>query len=147
MNPNFERGLILYNQNRYDLAEQEFRQALAADPDNPRGHSMLAHCLCEREQFKEATEEAQLAIHKSPDSPHSHYTLAYIYHRRAHNDEALTAVGEAVRLDLSAPTITPCVLEYFSRSGAGRMRWSPLIEAWNAIPITSGPPICGRWPW
>ena len=99
MNPNFERGLILFNQNRYDMAEQEFRQALAADPDNPRAHSMLAHCLCEREQFQEATDEAQIAIHKAPDSPHSHYTLAYVYHRRAHNAEALTALSEAVRLD------------------------------------------------
>ena len=60
MNPNLERGLLLYQQSRHEQAETELRQALAAEPDHAYAHALLALCLAEREKFQEATSEAEL---------------------------------------------------------------------------------------
>src|SRR5688500_11712634 len=99
MNPNFQRGSLLYHQNRYELAETEFRQALAADPDDSISHAFLALCLNERKQFKEATEEAQLAVHHEPDSDFAHFSLARVFNDRNRFDEAIHHINEAIRLD------------------------------------------------
>ena len=99
MNPNLERGLLLYQQSRYELAEQELRQALAADPDDAYSHALLALCLTEQKQLKEATDEAQRAVHQAPDDPFSHYALAKVLYDRDRLDEAVTAISESVRLD------------------------------------------------
>ena len=42
---------MLAEQSRFDLAEQDLRQALAAEPANAEAHSLLAMCLSERERF------------------------------------------------------------------------------------------------
>jgi len=40
MNPHYDRALLLYQQSRYDLAEQELHHALADEPNNPLAHSL-----------------------------------------------------------------------------------------------------------
>ena len=45
MSTAFQRGIVLFNQNRYDLADREFRQELAESPDNALAHAFLALCL------------------------------------------------------------------------------------------------------
>jgi Tfp pilus assembly protein PilF len=99
MNPHLQRALILLQQNRPDLAEPELRQALAADPDEPFAHSLLANCLCERDELSEATDEAQRAIALAPDAPFGHSALAHVMLRRNYRDEAREAIAEAIRLD------------------------------------------------
>ena len=99
MNPNLERAQLLYAQSRYDLAADELRQALAADPHDSYAHALLGLCLTEREQFQEATDETRQAIHLAPDNPFAHYALAHVLFDRHHLSEALTAINEAIRLD------------------------------------------------
>ncbi len=99
MNPNLERALLLYQQSRYELAEEQLRQALAAEPDDSYAHAMLALCLANREQFKDATAEAQQAIHLQPDSDFAHYAHARVLLDRNHLEEAQAAIEEAIRLD------------------------------------------------
>ena len=88
MSPQLERGLLLFMQSRYELAEAELRQALANEPREAYGHAMLGLCLAKREQFKEATEEAEQAVHLAPDFAFAHYALADILHDRNHHAEA-----------------------------------------------------------
>jgi len=104
MNPNLQRALLLYDQSRYEQAENELRQALASDPHEPYAHALLGLCLSHREQFKEATEEAQQAVHLAPDFAFAHYALANILHARNRDDEALPVITEALRLDSSEPS-------------------------------------------
>jgi len=99
MGAHLERGLILVEQSRHELAEKELRQELAGNPESPVAHAMLALCLAKREQYKEATEEAQAAIHHAPDVPLGHYALASVMHDRNRLDEARKAIEEAIRLD------------------------------------------------
>ncbi len=98
MNQNRERAVLLFQQSRYDLAEDELRQALAAEPQDAYAHALLARCLAHREKFQEATEEARQAIHLSPDLPFAHYALAHVWYDRNRFPEALDAINEAIRL-------------------------------------------------
>lgn len=101
MNPNLQRAILLSQQSRYEMAEQELRQALAAEPDDAYAHALLALCLVHQEQFQAATEEAQQAVHLQPDFPFAHYALALVWNKRNYDKEALAAVQEALRLDSS----------------------------------------------
>jgi tetratricopeptide (TPR) repeat protein len=99
MNPNLERALLLFQQSRHDLAENELRQALAAEPGDAYAHALLALCLAHCEKFQEATEEAQQAIHLAPDFSFAHYAHAQVLYGRNRFPEAVLAINEAIRLD------------------------------------------------
>jgi len=99
MSPQLQRAQLLFQQNRYEMAEAELRQALANEPDDAYAHALLALCLSERKEFKDATTEAEQAVHLAPDFPFAHYALAQVLRDRNRLDEALAAIQEAVRLD------------------------------------------------
>lgn len=99
MNPNLERAVLLYQQSRYEMAETELLQALAADPQDAYAHALLGLCLAHREQFQEATTETQQAIHLAPDFSFAHFALAQVFYERNRFSEALGPINEAIRLD------------------------------------------------
>ena len=99
MNPNLERALLLYQQSRYELAEAELRQSLAAEPHDTYAHALLGLCLAHREKYEDATTETRQAIHMAPDFPFAHFAHAHVLFDRNRFSEALTAVREAIRLD------------------------------------------------
>lgn len=99
MGPHLQRAFVLFEQARPELAENELRQALAADPDDPLAHALLALCLASQKKYSDATVEAQAAIHKSPDMAFGHYVYAHVLHDRNRLAESLAAVEEAIRLD------------------------------------------------
>lgn len=99
MDPHLNRALLLLEQSRYELAEQELWQTLAREPDDPLAHAVLGLCLAEREQFADATREAEQAVHLAPDVAYCHFVHAKVLHHRNHHDEARAAIEEAIRLD------------------------------------------------
>jgi len=99
MNPHFERGQLLYQQSRYDLAEESFRRALVDNPDDALCHCYLALCLIERQKWQDATDEAELAIGRAPDMPFAHHVLAIVYLARNRPDEAEAPARQAIQLD------------------------------------------------
>jgi tetratricopeptide (TPR) repeat protein len=99
MGDHLQRAFLLFEQSRYDLAEQELRQSLAETPDEAAAHTLLALCLAHREAFDEATREAKRGIELAPDLPFGFYAIGCIYRDRNRFDEAATAAEEAIRLD------------------------------------------------
>src|SRR5688572_4690971 len=81
------------------MAEEALRLELAASPDEPLPHALLAICLSERGQHARALEEAKAAIGGAPDIPYFHYVLGTVLSQADRNDEAIAAVDEAIRLD------------------------------------------------
>jgi len=125
VNPNLERGILLYQQSRHELAEGELRQALAMDPHDSYAHALLALCLVERKKFDEATAEARQAIHLGPDFPFAHYAHSRVLYDRNHYREALAAIQEAIRLDSTDA-------DYFSLLAGihcDEKRWQDALEA------------------
>lgn len=120
-----QRAMILQQQRRYGDAEQQWRQALVADPHDAFAHAMLALCLAEREAWPEAAFEAQQAIGLQPDSPTGHYAFAHIQYRRDRFDEAEAAIRQAIQID-------PYDADHFSLLAAIRFeqrRWPGALEA------------------
>jgi tetratricopeptide (TPR) repeat protein len=103
MGPHFQRAALLYDQRRYDLAEEELRRELGEDPQSAAAHGLLALCLSAREKFDEATGEAGLAVHLAPDDPMSHYAMGRVMFDRGRLAEAAAAAQEAARLDPEDP--------------------------------------------
>ena len=125
MNPQFERAQLLYQQSRFDLAEQELRQALSVEPEEPFAHALLALCLTQREQFDDAEKEAQQAVHLAPDFSYPHYALASVLHDRLRFEEARVAIEEALRLDPEDADY--CAL--LSQIHLDLKRWAEALEA------------------
>ncbi len=99
MNRNVERAVLLYHQHRPGAAVEHLRQALAADPQDPHAHALLALCLTEQDVHDEATKAARQAIALAPDLALAHYAHARTLTGRRRFEEALTAIQEAIRLD------------------------------------------------
>ena len=57
MGSHVDRALLLLRQGRYDMAEESLQRELAAAPDDPFPHALLALCRSEREQHASAIEE------------------------------------------------------------------------------------------
>ncbi len=97
--PHVQRALLLLQQSRHEMAEQELRRALVDDPDDPIAHALLAICLLDGKAWQEATDEAQRAIHLAPDQPMPHYAMACVLRSRRRYAEAEMAIAEAIALD------------------------------------------------
>lgn len=125
MTAHLQRAALLLDQSRFDLAEAEVRQALAAEPQDAWAHAMLALCLVQRRQYQAATDEAHQAIHLAPDFPFAHYTLANILNERDRPHEAVAALSEAIRLNPSDADY----LALLAQIRLGQKRWSESLEA------------------
>lgn len=103
MNPVLQRAELLFQQQRFDLAADQLRQALAAEPDDAFAHALLGLCLAHQEKFAEAEQEATRAVHLAPDLAYAHYAVASVLHDRRELVRALGAIEEAVRLEPEDP--------------------------------------------
>src|SRR5262245_28752038 len=97
--PYLQRGLLLYQQGRYQEAVSELRMQLTQESEDSFTHGLLALVLSELEQLTDATQHAHQAIHLAPDNAWGHYALARVMSARHRYDEARAAILEAIRLD------------------------------------------------
>lgn len=99
MNADFERAHMLFQQSRFDLAEEQLRQVLAHEPELASAHSLLAYCQTLQQQHKEAAQSAQRAIHLAPDEPWGYQVLGIVHLNRKQYDQAENAIAESIRLN------------------------------------------------
>jgi len=123
--PHRARAELLFEQRRYDLAEPEFRAALAAEPNDARLHGLLALALCELNRDEEAADEARAAIGLAPDDPLGHAALGFALADLERWQAARTALGEAIRLDPR----NPAYFGTLARTWLGQQRWQQALEA------------------
>lgn len=91
--------MVLQEQGRYDMAEQELRQHLVVDPNDGFSHALLAIALLEQEKRDEAEQAARDAIGNTPDLAFAHYALARVLLDRNLDNDAAVAIEEAIRLE------------------------------------------------
>jgi len=94
-----DRALLLLQQRRYDMAEQELRQLLATEPDHFHAHAWLSLTLMELKRYGEAETEAEQAVHLAPDHPYGYFVLSRILHHQDKVRQAEKAIAEAIRLN------------------------------------------------
>src|SRR5687767_7138526 len=98
-----EQAAALFDQQRYELAEEEARQALAADPDNPLGLAVLSMALTRLGHGEDALYEAEAAIAVAPQ-----LAVGYVAHAQALSAQnqftrARRSATEAIRLEPQDP--------------------------------------------
>jgi Tfp pilus assembly protein PilF len=99
MSQAFDRGIVLFQQGRYEMASQQFRGGLAEEPEDANGHAFLALCLVEVKQKDEALREADEAVRLDPGSAFIHYTKGRVLLDHQRLRESAEAVREAISLD------------------------------------------------
>ncbi len=123
MTPALQRALVLFEQNRFDLADREIRRELAQDPDNPMAHSFLALCLMQRDRNEESLAEADEGVRLAPDLAYGHYIRSRALQALSRLADAEAAVREAIRLD-------PSEADHFGLLASiemGRRRWADAL--------------------
>lgn len=121
-----ERGWLLAQQGRAELAEREYHLALAEDPHDADTHALLALVLARQEPRRaEALAEAREAVGLAPDEPFPHYAEAIVHIEAERWDEAQRAAEQAIRIDPDDPG------HYVALSAAhlGRRRWRDALDA------------------
>ncbi len=125
MNIHLQRALMLVEQSRHELAQQELRQAIAQDPDDALAHAVLALCLAERESAADALQEAELAIRLAPAEAFVFYVHSVVLSKANRYPEARTRIEEAIRLDPNHP-------DYFAQLSQiqfDQRRWREALAA------------------
>ena len=99
MATDYQRGAVLFDCGRYDLAEDFLRKAVAAEPENWRAHAVLACCLAANKQLGLALCEAAEAVRLAPDQGWALQAVARA--RLAANmvPQAEEAINEALQLE------------------------------------------------
>ncbi|HEY0153137.1 MAG TPA: tetratricopeptide repeat protein [Longimicrobium sp.] len=121
-----ERGWILATQGRHEMAEREYRLALAEDPHDSVTHALLAILLAELdERHVEALVEARVAIRLDPEDAFAHFAEAHVHLQAERWDEGERAALAAIEIDPDEPR------NYTALSFAhlGRRRWKEALDA------------------
>jgi tetratricopeptide (TPR) repeat protein len=125
MSTAYQRGIVLYQQGRYDLADREFRQELATAPEHSLAHAFLAICLSAQDQDEDALREADEAVRLDPEEAFCHFARGQVLRDQDRLKDAKAAVEEAIRLD-------PVNAGYFGLLASveiGRRRWAEALDA------------------
>lgn len=125
MNQSLDRGVLLFQQSRYELAEQEFRRMLGENPNDPAAHAFLGLCLEHQEKFDEAQRVAEQAIALAPGWAFTHSCRSQVMENRRQFSEAEKSAREAVRLD-------PQNADYWARLAATLFRQEKWKDAYEA---------------
>lgn len=125
MSAHLNRAQLLYQQSRYDAAEQEVRQALLEQPQDAYAHALLGLCLMRQDKLPDAQAETEQAIVLTPDEPFPHYCRSKVLDHRRRYAEAEQSAREAVRLDPADP-------DYHAQLGVTlfqQKRWQAALDA------------------
>jgi tetratricopeptide (TPR) repeat protein len=95
----YQRGVLLFEQQRYQDAVSELRAAVAEQPEDVYAWGLLALSLSELEQRQQALEAAHRLVELAPDFDYSHYILARVELDRSNLSEARAAIERAIELD------------------------------------------------
>lgn len=103
------RARWLIDRHRHNEAVQFVTQHLAARPDDPDAHALMALCLVALGRDQEAQSFIDQAIHLAPDECYGHYLRSFILRSLEDSESARRAIDEALRL-------SPNNAEYYARS-------------------------------
>ena len=128
MSNHLERGRLLMEQDRYLLAEREFRAALLDDPDAIHARGYLALCLRRQKKLAEALDEARQFVGQAPHVPFAYNVLALVEFDRRRYREAEQAAQESLRLDPDQPA----AFVVLATCHANQRRWKEALAAAEA---------------
>ncbi len=124
MSTHLEHGNLLIQQERFEMAEQAYRQHLAEEPNDGLAHSQLAMSLLGQKRPDDALAAAREGVGLLPDFSYSHYVLGEILLELKKVKEAEEAAREAMSLDPEDPDLPALLAQIFQV----RRNWKSVLE-------------------
>ncbi|MCH8006896.1 MAG: tetratricopeptide repeat protein [Planctomycetes bacterium] len=97
----YNLGVALADEGRFDEAVHSFRQALQIDPTVAKVHNNLGFALRSQGRLEESFRQYQEAVRLVPRFAKAHNNLGEVLHTRGLFEEAIAHYLEAIRLDSS----------------------------------------------
>lgn len=102
----YTRGITHEKLGQWDLAEADFRAALALEPDQPQVLNYLGYALAEQNiKLDESLSLLRRAVAASPDNGHILDSLGWVLYRLGNHAEAVEHLERAAELDPTHPVI------------------------------------------
>jgi tetratricopeptide (TPR) repeat protein len=132
----FQRGAMYERMKKVDLAEQQFRKVLEADPSNAGAMNYLGYMLADRNiRLQEALEFITKAVDKEPENGAYIDSLGWVYFRLGRLEEAETNLRRAVQKTPHDPTVHDHLAEALMRQGKVRealAQWQMSLKEWES---------------
>lgn len=134
----FLLGSIYERQKKYELAEQEFKKVLTADPTSAQAANYLGYMLAERGiRLEESVRYIQKALHLEPNNGAYLDSLGWAYFKMNRYDLAEPPLEKAARLVTNDPTIHEHLGHLYLHMGKKRQaeeQWERALKEWpNAV--------------
>ena len=130
----FMLGSIYERQKRYDVAEEQFKQVLAADPLNASAANYLGYMLADRGvRLEESVKLIQKALQLEPNNGAYLDSLGWAYYKMNRCDLAAPHLEKAARLLSDDPTIHEHLGRLYLRMGKdiqAEQEWERALKDW-----------------
>ena len=126
------RGKLAVESRRYAEAIEEFRKALAANPESLTAHVNLGSALVQTGNFNEAAEHFAAALRLDPKNINAHFNLAVLSARQEKHQEAVAHLQALVSIDprdLNARLFLARELVKSNRHADALAEYSLVVEA------------------
>ncbi|MCX7566937.1 tetratricopeptide repeat protein [Sulfitobacter sp. F26169L] len=128
----FSRGIAYSRDGDSVAAEEDFRAALAINPDQPQVLNYLGYSLVEEQRkLDEALEMIERAVAASPDSGYIVDSLGWVYYRLGRYDEAVVQMERAVELEAVDPVVNDHLGDVYwavGRTREARFQWKRALS-------------------
>jgi len=130
----FMLGSIYERQKKYDLAEEQFKKVLAADPLNASAANYLGYMLADRGvRLEESVKYIQKALELEPNNGAYLDSLGWAYYKMDRCDLAEPPLEKAARLMSDDPTIHEHLGRLYLRMGKetlAEQEWERALKDW-----------------
>jgi len=132
--PYYMLGLIYERQKKYDLAEEQFKKVLMANPLNAAAANYLGYMLADRGvRLEESVKYIQKALELEPNNGAYLDSLGWAYFKMNRFDLAESHLAKAARLISSDPTIQEHLGHVYLRMGKehqAQAAWERALKEW-----------------
>jgi len=115
--PHLSAGLLLEGENKFADAEQEYRQALAADPQSTDAVIGLANIYMRGGRFPEAEDYLRKLLSGSADFTAAHIQLGRVLAAEGKNDAAIAELQTGIKLSSNDDLAQRDLAELYSTAG------------------------------
>jgi tetratricopeptide (TPR) repeat protein len=134
----FLLGSVYERQKKYDLAEEEFKKVLSANPFNAPAANYLGYLLADRGvRLEESVKYIQKALQVEPNNGAYLDSLGWAYFKMNRPDLAQPPLEKAARLISNDPTILEHLGHVYVRLGKkqqAEQQWERALKEWpNAV--------------
>jgi tetratricopeptide (TPR) repeat protein len=133
----FMLGAIFERQKKFDLAEQQFRKVLDANPRNPSALNYYGYMLADRGiRLDEATSLISRALAEDPDNAAYQDSLGWAYYQQNKLPEAEEMLRKAAARESHDPTILGHLGDVYAKMGKDNLAeatWQKSVDEWHRV--------------